>query len=673
MNFAKLGASAAIKLSAPLKSVSSLTINISILESLLLHCQNVKHFCQIFSQMVSTGLIKDTYAASRILKFSADSPFIGISCTEKIFGHIENPNCFSINTVMRAYVHHNMPQNSIFLYKLTLRDNLCVDNFTYPILFQASILRCSVFEGRELHSHVFKRGFGSDVYVCNTLINMYGVCGNMGDARKVFDESHVRDLVSWNSILAGYVQAGNVVEAMIIYAQMPQRNVIASNSMIVLLGRCGMVDEACRLFNEMGRRDLVSWTALISCHEQNGLYKEALDLFLQMISIGITVDEVVVVTVLSACAHLLVLDTGKSVHGVVIKVGFESYVNFQNALIHMYSCCGDINSARNMFESSSHLDQISWNSIIAGYVKCGSVEKARALFDSMPEKDCVSWTTMISGYAQNDHFSEALALFHEMLYGHIEPDEITLVSVLSACAHLAEYEQGKWIHAYIRNKGLKVNIILGTTLIDMYMKCGYTKNAMEVFYGMEDRGVSSWNALIHGLAMNGEVQRSLETFEEMKKCGVTPNEVTFLAVLGACRHMGMVDEGRHYFDSMVKSYNIEPNSKHYGCMVDLLGRAGLLREAEKLIQSMPVAPDVPTWGALLGACIKHGDSEMGKRVGKKLIELQPHHDGFHVILSNIYASKGNWDNAGDVRGLMMQQGVVKTPGCSMIEADGNCS
>ncbi|CAH9147768.1 unnamed protein product [Cuscuta epithymum] len=644
-------------------------MNLSILESHLLHCQNFKYFSQILSQMVSTGFIKDTYAASRILKFSADSPFIGIKYTEMIFGHIENPNCFSINTMMRVYVHHYLPQNSLFLYKSTLRDNLYMDNYTYPILFQASVLRCSIFEGRELHSHVFQRGFRSDVYVHNTLINMYAVCGHIGDARKVFDESLVCDSVSWNSILAGYVQVGNVEEAMLIYDHMPEKNVIASNSMIVLLGRCGMVVEACRLFNEMVGNDLVSWTALISCHEQNGFYREAWDWFVRMTSIGITIDEVVAVSVLSACAHLLILETGKSVHGMVTKVGFESYVNLQNALIHMYSCCSDVNSAQNVFDTSIHLNQISWNSIIACYVKCGSVEKAKEIFDSMPEKDRVSWTTIISGYAQHDQFIETLALFQEMLHGQIEPDEITLVSVVSACAHLAAFEQGKWIHGYIRQKGIKVNNILGTTLIDMYMKCGCTENAMEVFYGMEDAGVSSWNALILGLAMNGQVQRSLEIFEEMKKYGATPNEVTMLAVLGVCRHMGMVDEGRHYFGSMVKLYNIEPNLKHYGCMVDLLGRAGLLKEAEKLIQSMPMAPDVPTWGALLGACKKHGDSEMGNRVGRKLLELQPYHDGFHVILSNIYASKGNWDSAHDVRGVMSQHGVFKTPGYSMIEAD----
>nr|GMD40638.1 pentatricopeptide repeat-containing protein At3g62890-like [Ipomoea batatas] len=445
--------------------------------------------------MISAGFIKDTYAASRILKFCTDSPFTGINCTENIFTQIENPNVFSVNTMMRAYLQQNMPQNSIFLYKIDV-------------------------EGNSMRTIIH-------VYVRNTLINMYTVCGNMGDARKVFDESPVRDLVSWNSILAGYVQAGNAEGSMMIYDQMPRRNVIASNSMIVFIGprdsssrtitdtekqpvinetarkptrsrrvqrpaershvmrlrsQCSRVAEACRLFHEMDEKDLVSWTALISCYEQNGFYEEALDLFVQMSVKGIAMDEVVM-----------------------------------------------------------------WK------------RPRRVLFDSMVEKDRVSWTTMISGYAQHDQFSETLALFQEMLHIGVKPDETTLV---------------------------------------------------------------------FRLAMNGQLQRSLETFEEMKKHGVTLNEVTFVAVLG------------------------------------------LLKEVEKLVQTMPMAPDVPTWGALLGACKKHGDSEMGERVRKELLELQPYHGGFHVLLSNIYASKGNSDNVEGVRGAMTQQGVVKTPGCSMIQANG---
>ncbi|KAK1390337.1 Pentatricopeptide repeat-containing protein [Heracleum sosnowskyi] len=553
---------------------------------------------------------------------------------------------------------------------MMLLNNVGPDNYTYPILVQAMGSRGCVFEGKQVHNHVLKVGFEFDVYVKNTLISMYVGCGSVRDARKVFDGSGVRDVVSWNSILAGYVMMGDVEEARSLYGLMPERNVIASNSMIVLLGRVGRLSEARKLFDEVDEKDLVSWTALISCYEQNEMYEEALIMFGEMNGCGIVMDEVVLVSVLSACAHLSVVRTGEMIHGLSLRTGVDSYVNLENALIHMYSTCGNVVAAENLFKMSYQLDQISWNSMISGYLKCGESCKARGLFDSIPEKDVVTWSAMISGYAQLGQFTETLTLFQEMLQKEVRPDEVTFVSVISACTHLAALSQGKWVHTYLRKNGFKINAILGTTLIDMYMKCGCVENAQEVFHGMEEKGVSSWNALILGFAMNGVVEKSLETFSIMKKYGVEPNEITFVAVLSACRHMGLVEEGHSHFASMIEKHGIAPNIKHYGCMVDLLGRAGLLKEAEELIKSMPMVPEVATWGALLGACKKHGDKEMGERIGRKLIELQPDHDGFHVLLSNIYASKGNWHDVGEIRGMMTRNGLVKTPGCSVIEATG---
>lgn len=572
--------------------------------------------------------------------------------------------------MMRANVQRNSPQEAMFLYRFMLVNDVLPDNYTYPILVRGCALRLMEVEGKQMHNHVLKLGYDSDVYVQNTLINMYAVCGNMEDARKLFDESPVLDLVSWNSILAGYIQMEDFDKAKEIYDRMPERNTIASNSMIVLSGWRGDVNEACRLFNEMKEKDLVSWSALISCYEQNKMYEDALVTFVKMNANGFMADEVVVISVLSACAEFMEVRLGSLIHGLATKIGIESYINLQNALIHLYSNCGEIEIAQKLFNTGYCLDQISWNSMISGYLRCGSVEKARELFDSMPKKDVISWSAMISGYAQLDRFSETLALFHEMQLDGVKPDEITLVSVISACTHLAALEQGKWIHTYIKKNNLKINVILGTTLIDMYMKCGCVENAMEIFEETEEKGVSTWNAVILGLAMNGLVDKSLDMFTVMKKTGVMPNEITYMGILGACRHMGLVDEGRQHFNSMIQEHKIQPNVKHYGCMVDLLGRAGMLKEAEELIESMPLAPDVATWGALLAACKKHGNHKLGESIGKKLVELQPEHDGFHVLLSNIYASQGNWDNVVEVRGMMMQRGVLKIPGCSMIEANG---
>ncbi|CAN0897284.1 Pentatricopeptide repeat-containing protein At5g06540 [Linum grandiflorum] len=422
-------------------------------------------------------------------------------------------------------------------------------------------------------------------------------------------------------MLAGYVAVENVDEAKSIFDTMPKRNVIASNSMIVLFGKSRNVDDARKVFDEMADRDMVSWSALISCYLQNEMYEEALKKFKEMTFDGVMVDEIVLISALSASAHSLDVNTGRLIHSLAIKVGIDLYVNLQNALIHMYSVCSELVSAEKLFSYGCCLDLISWNSMISGYLKCREINKARSLFNSMPRKDIVSWSVMISGYAQLDRFADALTLFQDMFQDGIQPDETVL-------------------------------------------------NAMEVFDQMEEKGVSSWNALILGLAMNGLVKESLETFSEMEERGIVANEVTFLAVLGACRHVGLVEEGRGLFELMTEKYKIEPSVKHYGCMVDLLGRAGKLREAEELIATMPMAPDVSTWGALLGACNKHEDDAMGERVGRKLIGLRPEHDGFHVMLSNIYASRGDWDGVNGVRGTMRKNKVTKVPGCSMIEVNG---
>ncbi|CAN1219400.1 Pentatricopeptide repeat-containing protein At2g22410, mitochondrial [Linum perenne] len=565
-------------LSASVKpSTRNPTLTHTILDTLLQRCRSLSHFNQIVSQMIITGFLDDTFAAGKLLKFSTDSLFIPLTHSHRIFTHIRNPNGFVYNTMMRAHVQRNNPEQALLVYKLMRGDSVGPDTYTYPLLLQSCSQRLAEFQGRLIHGHVFKVGFDSDVYVQNTLINLYAVCGKLGDARQVFDESPVLDLVSWNSMLAGY--------------------------------------------------------------EQNEMHEDALKKFKEMVFNGVLVDEVVLISALSACAHSLVVKMGQLIHGLAIKVGIELYVNLQNALIHMY-------------------------------LKCGEFAKARSLFDSMPRKDTVSWSVMISGYAQRDKFADALALFQDMQNDGFEPDDSILVSAISACTHLSALDRGVWIHDYIRKKSLKINVILGTTLIDMHMKFGSVENAIKVFNELEEKGVSTWNALILGLAMNGMVKESLETFSEMKECGILPNEITFLAVLGACRHMGLVDEGRRHFDSMVEDHGIKPTVKHYGCMVDLLGRAGKLREAEELIDSMPMAPDVSTWGALLGACTKYEDNVMGERVGRKLIEFQPDHDGFHVLLSNIYASRGDWNDAHEVRGTMRKHRVVKMPGCSMIEANG---
>lgn len=298
------------------------------------------------------------------------------------------------------------------------------------------------------------------------------------------------------------------------------------------------------------------------------------------------------------------------------------------------------------------------------------MDTARRLFDLMDCRDVVAWSAMISGYSQASRCREALDLFHEMQKANIDPNEITMVSILSSCAVLGALETGKWVHFFIKKKRMKLTVTLGTALMDFYAKCGSVESSIEVFGKMPVKNVLSWTVLIQGLASNGQGKRALEYFYLMLEKNVEPNDVTFIGVLSACSHAGLVDEGRDLFVSMSRDFGIEPRIEHYGCMVDILGRAGLIEEAFQFIKNMPIQPNAVIWRTLLASCKVHKNVEIGEESLKQLIILEPTHSGDYILLSNIYASVGRWEDALKVRGEMKEKGIKKTPGCSLIELDG---
>lgn len=363
---------------------------------------------------------------------------------------------------------------------------------------------------------------------------------------------------------------------------------------------------------------------------------------------------------------------GEQVRVHAVKLGLENNLFVTNALIGMYVNLGFVVDARKVFDWSPNRDMYSWNIMLSGYARLGKMDEARKLFDEMPERDVVSWTTMIAGCLQVGHFMEALDIFHNMLQKGANPNEYTLASALAACANLVALDQGRWMHVYIKKNDIPLNERLLAGLIDMYAKCGELEFALKLFNSEQQlkRKVWPWNAMVGGFAMHGKSKEAIEVFEQMKIEKVSPNKVTFVALLNACSHGNRVEEGRCYFESMASHYGVEPELEHYGCLVDLLGRAGRLKEAEEIISSMPFTPDVAIWGALLSACKIHKDVEMGERIGKIVRELDPDHLGCHVLLANIYSSTGNWNEARTLREKLAVSGKKKTPGCSSIELNG---
>ncbi|RVW97473.1 Pentatricopeptide repeat-containing protein [Vitis vinifera] len=323
------------------------------------------------------------------------------------------------------------------------------------------------------------------------------------------------------------------------------------------------------------------------------------------------------------------------------NLGWSSEVSVSNFLVQMYASCGLIESAGLVFDRTPECDGASWNIMIGGYLKCGVFKSARRMFEAMPDRDVVSWSVMINGYVQESRFKEGLGLFQDMMGEKIEPNESVLVNALSACAHLGAMEQGQWIESVER--------------------------ALEVFHKMKEKNVLAWSAMINGLAINGQGKDALNLFSQMEMQGVKPNEVTFIGILNACSHSKLVDEGCSFFHSMTSIYGLKPNAHHHCCMVDLYGRAGMLDQAQTVIKSMPFKPNSAIWGALLNACRIHGDTELGEQVGKRLLELDPNHGGRYVLLSNIYAACGRWDRVAELRRMMRERQVSKTPGCSFID------
>ncbi|XP_058083654.1 pentatricopeptide repeat-containing protein At5g08510 [Magnolia sinica] len=416
------------------------------------------------------------------------------------------------------------------------------------------------------------------------------------------------------------------------------------------------------------------YNKLLQAYASHALPYQCLSLFSQMLSHSSTPPNTYSFTfVFTACATLPSSPKhGRAIHALFLKMGFRFDAFVFTSLVDMYAKSGVLEYARRVFDEMPERDLPSWNSIVAGYAKWGALAEANELFERMPGRNVVSWTAMVSGYCQNGRFEEAMEVFLMMeREAGVRPNEVTLASVLPACAKLGALELGERIDRYARENGFLRNVFVANALVEMYAKCGRIDKAQRMFEEMgRGRNLCSWNSMIMGLAVHGRWKEGLELFHEMLASGITPDDITFVAVLLACTHGGLVDHGWRFFESMEKEFSLSPKLEHYGCMVDLLGRSGQLDEAYALITSMPMSPDSVVWGALLGACSFYGHVEMAERVAEFLFELEPWNPGNYVILSNVYAASDRWDGVAKVRIQMKGNQMKKAAGYSFIESGG---
>eukprot|EP01018_Ginkgo_biloba_P003034 Gb_26694 [translate_table: standard] len=625
------------------------------------------------ARIVKTRFETDVSLGNRLVNIYAKCK--SIQNARQVFDQMRERNVVSWTAMISGYVNNEYSEEALNLFWKMRWVGVRPNQFTFPSVLKACATLEALDLANQVHSFIIKTGCDSDVFVGSGLIDVYVKCKRLDDASKVFDKLPERNVVLWSVMITGYAQNGHGEKALKLFMQMQREgikpdqftfptalsacvsmlaleegkqihshvikviydsDVIVENAVVDMYAKCGSIENARQLFDTMPERNVISWTAMVAGYAQNERGDEALKLFSEMHLSGMKPNQFTLWSLLRACASLGTLDEGKRIHSLIIKSGVESDVFVGSALVDTYT-------------------------------KCRSVEDARHMFDIMPRENVLSWNSMIAGYSQNGHDEEALKIFRQMKHEGIKLNQFTFSCVLSACVNIASLEQGKQVHACIIKNWFESDVLAMNALVDMYAKCGCIEGTRQVFERMSTRDVVSWTAMIAACAQHGCGEEALKRFEQMQSAGIKPNHITFVCVLSACSHTGLVDEGRRHFDAMTQIYSITPRAEHYACMVDLLARSGQVDKAEEFIHGMPFEPGASVWGALLGACRIHDKMEIGKRVAGYLSKLEPQNVGTLVLLSNIYAAAGRWDDVAKVRKLMKRRGINKDPGYSWIE------
>lgn len=606
----------AARLNCKLTTSSSFAHNVQsprlqALHSLIKKCLSVKGIKSLHARIIVHGLAHRDLTVTKLIASYALSPWGDIQYAQILFDEIPQRNRYVYNSLIRGYANSEDPEKAVILYKQMIVSAIFPNEFTFPFVLKACGIKESYRDGVLVHLMAVKLGYESHVCVENGLINVYVRCGTIASARKVFDEIMEKTLVSWNSMIGGYARVG--------------------------------------------------------CGEQPFL------LFLEMRGRGIQPDVFTLMYLLSVCSHDCNLELGKFVHHNVVINGIGVDIVLQNAFLDMYAKCGDLHAAQTLFDRMVHRNVVSWTSLLTAYAKHGCLERAKDIFSQMPVKNVVSWNAMMSSCIHEGCLQDALDLFFEMCNSKVEPDEITLVSVLSACCQLGDLVMGNKVQDYIRCNNINSSVTLNNALIDTFSKCGSLENAFDLFNEMPEKNIVSWNVMIGALAFHGFGHEAIQLFEEMQAGGKWPDKVTFIGLLSACCHSGLTDIGWYYFDKMSSVYGVPREIEHYACMVDILGRGGFLDEAVKLIGRMPMKPHTVIWSSLLNACRIYHNITIAEQVLKQLLEQEPYasHCGLYVLMSNIYSEAKRWGDMKNIRKLMNDNGIKKHDAVSSIEICGN--
>ncbi|XP_071717734.1 pentatricopeptide repeat-containing protein At2g03880, mitochondrial-like [Rutidosis leptorrhynchoides] len=597
----------------------------------------------------------------------------------KLFNETPNKNSITWSSLISGYCKLGLEHESMMLFYEMQYEGYKPSQFTLGSVLRMFSANRLLLRGEQVHAYAIKTQFNSNVFVVTGLVDMYAQCNQVFKAKCLFNTmSYGKNHVTWTAMITGYSRNQDQIGAIECFRDMraegvePNQytfpsvltacgdilaykfgmqvhgcivkggfdaNVFVESSLVDMYAKCGSLNDAKIVLESMKVEDVISCNAMIVGYVRQGFKQEALILFKKMHTKNMKIDDYTYPSVLNSFASLndaKSIKCSNSVHCMALKSGFVRHVLVSNALVDMYAKRGDL--------------------------LC-----AFKVFDNMEDKDVVSWTSLVTGYAHNGAHEEGLKLFCRMRISGIKPDQIVIASILSCCAELTVLDFGQQVHADFIKSGLLSSLSVDNSLVTMYTNCGCLEDATKVFNSMNNKNVITWTALIVGYAKNGKSNESLVFYNEMIKSGIKPDFITFIGLLFACSHAGLVDQAREYFDSMVNVYHINPGQDHYACMIDLLGRSGKINEAEKLLNEMVVPPDATVWKALLSACRVHGKIELAEKAANMLFEMEPEDAVPYIMLSNLYSSAGKWEDAARIRRLMKSRGVNKEPGYSWME------
>ncbi|KAF6155760.1 hypothetical protein GIB67_007407 [Kingdonia uniflora] len=543
----------------------------------------------------------------KFVKSYSNTGNLGNAC--RLFDKVPQPDLRSWTILITAHTKKGFPQESIKLYDELRRNNVEPDKLVLLSVAKACAVSRDLEKAKGVHEDAVRYGFGSDMLVGNVLIDMYGKCRFVNGAQRVFDG--------------------------------------------------------------LGLKDVISWTSLSGCYVNCGFYKEGMRVFREMGLSGVRPNSITISSILPACSSLKDLYWGREIHGFTMRNGMGDNVFVSSGLVDMYANCLSLKQAQFVFDNMGRRDVVSWNVILMAYFSNGEGEKALDLFRRMISEgvtlNSASWNSAIGGCIQNGKKDKALELLAEMQNSGFKANHITISTVLPACTDLESMRTGKEIHAYSLRNQFAEDIMVGTALVFMYAKCGDLELSGKVFNMLVRRDTVAWNTMILANSMHGNGEEGLLLFQKMTNSGIKPNSVTFTGVLSGCSHSRLVDEARLVFTSMKRDHRIDPDADHYACMVDVLSRSGRVEEAYEFIQKMPIDPTAGAWGALLGACRVYKNVELGRIAAEKLFEIEADNPGNYVLLSNIFVAAKLWDDAANIRKLMRDKGITKSPGFSWVQ------